>query len=521
MRGAVLLGAAALALIAAGPPAPQVSMEGGRVAGKATGDVEAFLGIPYAAPPVGPLRWRPTQPARPWTGVRAADTFGPDCMQARDRADDRRALSEDCLTVNVWRPAQRAGKALPVLVWIHGGGFVAGGSQDPQTWGDAFARRGIVAVTFNYRLGRLGFFAHPGLSAEHPDEPKGNYGYLDQIAALQWVRDNIARFGGDTRQVTVMGESAGGESVLALAGSPMAQGLFARAIVQSGGGREPLLGRRLMRENLPERVSAEKAGLAFAAAQQVGGEGQEAVAALRALPAEQINARLTMVSLIFGELARFPGPIEDGRIVTARPAEALARAANAVPMLVGATDADLGLNLAITKDLAFAGFGAGAATARAAYDPAGDTPLLLINTRIGADRTMQEPARLVARTLAARSAPAWRYRFSYVASALAGKPTPGAEHASDVAYAFDTLDVPLAGKVTSEDRAAAEMVNSYWLNFVRNGDPNGPGLAEWPRVDRAGEPMLEFQADGRAVAKPDPWKVRLDLAEARAARADP
>lgn len=518
MRARLALGIAALALIAAGDPAPQVRVETGKLAGKASGEVEAFLGIPYAAPPVGPLRWRPTQPAARWNGVRSAAAFGPDCMQARDRVDDRRPLSEDCLTANVWRPAHRSTRALPVLVWIHGGGFVTGGSQDPQTWGDAFARRGIVVVTFNYRLGRLGFFAHPGLTAEQPDALRGNYGYLDQIAALHWVQRNIARFGGDPRKVTVMGESAGGESVLSLAGSPMAQGLFARAIVQSGGGREPLLGRRLMREDLPERVSAEKAGLAFAKAQGIDGDDAQALAALRALPAEKVNARLTMVSLVFGELARFSGPIEDGRIVTASAAAALAKARRVVPMLVGTTDADLGFNRAAGKDAAFAQFGTGAAQARAAYDPKGSVTLASINIWIGADRTMQEPARLVAQTLAARGAPAWRFRFSYVAQALAAKPISGAEHASDVAYAFDTLDVPLAGKLTPRDRAMARTLNSYWLNFVRTGDPNGPRLADWPRADAAGEPMLEFQLDGQAVAKPDPWKLRLDLAQAGASR---
>lgn len=516
MRSVLALSVAAVALAGAVEPAPpQVTVEAGTIAGKTLDGVEAFLGIPYAAPPVGPLRWRPTQPAARWAVVRRADALGPDCMQARDRAEDRRPLSEDCLTINVWRPAVRTKRALPVLVWIHGGGFVAGGSQDPQTWGDALARRGIVLVTFNYRLGRLGFFAHPGISSEHPDEPKGNYGYLDQIAALKWVQRNIARFGGDPRKVTVMGESAGGESVLALAGSPMAEGLFARAIVQSGGGREPLLGRRLMREDLPDRISAEKAGLAFAQSKGITGDGREAVAALRALPADQVNANLTMVSLIFGELQRFPGPIEDGRIVTARPAAALARARRAVPMLVGTTDADLGFNIAASKDAAFAQFGT-AAVARVAYDADGKVPLALINTRIGADRIMQEPARLVVQTLSSRGAPAWRFRFSYVAAALAGKPTPGAEHASDVAYAFDTLDVPLAGKVAPEDRAVARAVSGYWINFVRTGDPNGQGLARWRRVDRTGEPMLEFESSGMAVARRDPWKIRLDLAQAQA-----
>lgn len=509
--------AVTLALLALGGPigakAGVVETESGRVRGTSTSGVESFLGIPYAAPPVGNRRWRAPAPAAPWRGIRSATAIGPDCMQARANAEDRRALSEDCLTINLWRPAA-PGKRLPVLVWIHGGGFVAGGSSDPQTWGEQFARRGILLVTFNYRLGRLGFFAHPALGAEPAAEPKGNYGYLDQIAALRWVKRNVARFGGDPAAVTVMGESAGGESVLTLAGSAMASGLFARAIVQSGGGREPLLGRRLMRQDLDGRVSAEQAGLNFARANGIAGTGVSDLAALRALPAEQVNARLTMASLLFGELARFSGPIEDGQLVQASPGKALAARRKAIPLLIGTTDADLGFNLAGTKDSAFAQFGSAAAAARAMYDPAGTTDLSLINTRIGADRIMQEPARYVARLVAAKRAPAWRFRFSYVATALRGKPTPGAEHATDVAYVFSTLPAQLAGRAGPTDLAVSDVINRYWVNFVRTGNPNGPGLPAWPGA--AGDSVMVFRADGRAAAGPDSWKPRLDLAQARA-----
>jgi len=443
-----------------------------------------------------------------WNDVRAATAIGPDCIQARDPGDAR-PMAEDCLTANVWRPAARHG-ALPVVVWIHGGAYVAGGSSDPQTRGDAFARDGIVAVTFNYRLGRLGFFAHPALSAEHPDQPKGNYGLLDQIAALQWVKRNIAAFGGDPRRVTVMGESAGGESVLLLAGSPLAQGLFARAIVQSGGGRAPLLGRRSLREDAAGGVSAEKAGLAFAASVGIAGSDAAALARLRALPAQKINEGLSMISLVFGGLARFTGPIEDGQVVAADTDRALLARRGAPALLIGTTDADLGLNRAATKDEAFAAF-ADPAAARAAYDPDGQGALAAINTLIGADKAMTEPARRVARIVAARDVPAWRYRFGYVATPIRSKPVPGAEHASDVAYAFGTLRAAYPDGLVPVDLEAQRLFHGYFAQFIKTGDPNGAGLPRWPRVDRDGEPLMMFTPDARAIAGADPWRVRLDL----------
>ncbi|MBS0285044.1 MAG: carboxylesterase family protein [Proteobacteria bacterium] len=504
-----LLASAALLTAAAPDTAPVVTTDTGQVRGAVADGVEAFLAIPYAAPPVGALRWRPPQPAARWSGVREAGAIGPDCIQARE-ASDTRPMAEDCLTANVWRPAGHREAALPVVVWIHGGAYVAGGSSDPQTRGEAFAHDGIVAVTFNYRLGRLGFFGFPALSAEHPDEPKGNYGLLDQIAALQWVKRNIAAFGGDPRRVTVMGESAGGESVLLLAGSPLARGLFARAIVQSGGGAAPLLGRRLLHEDAAGGVSAEKAGLAFAASAGIEGGDAAALARLRALPASRINDGLSMISLVFGGLARFTGPIEDGRVVTADTDRAFAARHDALPLLIGTTDADLGLNRATTKDEAFAAF-ADPAAARAAYDPDGQGALPAINTLIGADRSMAEPARRIARITAARNAPAWRYRFGYVATPIRGKPVPGAEHASDVAYAFGTIRVAYPNGLTSEDIEAQRLFHFYLAQFIKAGDPNGAGLPRWPRVGKDGEPLMDFTRDAKAVAGPDPWRARLDL----------
>lgn len=510
--------ALALALTAAAPDphGPVVAIDTGRLKGTVSDGVEAFHDIPYATPPIGPLRWHPPQRPARWSGVRDAATMGPDCLQARD-AKDTRPMSEDCLTVNVWRPATHIARALPVLVWIHGGAYVAGGSSDPLTWGDAFARDGLVLVTFNYRLGRFGFFAHPALSAERPDEPKGNYGLLDQIAALNWVKRNIAAFGGDPRRVTLMGESAGGESVLLLEGSPMAQGLFQRMIVQSGGGRAPLLGRRLMREDTPDRVSAENAGLNFAKSVGIEGKGADTLVRLRALPADRINRGLTMVSLIFGGLDSFAGPIEDGRVIIAPTGTALAKRQRLVPTIVGTTSADLGLNLARTKDAAFAAFGAAAMAARSAYDQDGATSLQDINSRIGADRTMAEPARNVAAIVTARGDPAWRFRFSYVAESAVNKPIKGAEHASDVAYAFGTAATAYPGKLTARDAEAQRLFHGYFANFARTGDPNGPGLPSWPTAGTDGDPLMDFLPDGTATAAPDPWRARLDLAAGTAA----
>ncbi|WEK44052.1 MAG: carboxylesterase family protein [Candidatus Sphingomonas colombiensis] len=504
--------APALALVVAAAPdtaGPIVTTDTGRVRGAVADGAEAFLAIPYAAPPVGVLRWRPPHRAVGWSGLHDATAIGPDCVQVRE-AGNPYAMSEDCLTVNVWRPASRQTRALPVVVWIHGGGYVAGGSSDPQTRGEAFARDGIIAVTFNYRLGRLGFFGFPALSAEHPGEAKGNYGLLDQIAALQWVKRNIAAFGGDPRRVTVMGESAGGESVLMLAGSPMAQGLFARAIVQSGGGAAPLLGRRRLKEDAAGGVSAEKAGLAFAKSVGIEGEDATALARLRALPAVRINDGLSMVSLVFGGLARFTGPIEDGQLVTAQPDRALRARRGAIPLLIGTTDADLGLNRARTKDEAFGAF-ADPAAARAAYDPDGHAQLAALNTLIGADRTMAEPARRIAHILTERGAPAWRFRFGYVATPIRNKPIPGAEHASDVAYAFGAIGSVYPSGLMPADAEAQRLLHGYFAQFVKTGDPNGTGLPRWPRIGRDGEQLMAFRPDATATAGPDPWKARLDL----------
>ena len=313
-----------------------------------------------------------------------------------------------------------------------------------------------------------------------------------------------------------MGASAGGESVLALAASPLARGLFQRVIAQSGGGRTQLLGAQMLSVDTDAHPSAEKIGLAFATSVCVDGSDAVALEKLRALPAEKVAGNLTALGMLFlGERSRFSGPIVDGRIVTAQPADAL-KGAPPLPMIVGADEADLGLNRASSKDAAFAAFGPLAAEARAAYDSAGTATLDEVNGMIGRDRTMIEPARLVARTIAANGEPAFLFRFSYVAEVQRGKPIKGAEHSSEVVYAFDQLGALLGDKVAATDAAVASTMHHYWVNFARTGNPNSAGLPIWSPVTKADDPLLEFQADGRAVTKADPWKARLDVAEARA-----
>ena len=274
-----------------------VRVAGGDLQGVVAEGVESFKGIPFAAPPVGELRWRPPQPAAPWTGVRQASEFGADCMQGRfgpppaPGAPPARVPSEDCLFLNVWRPAGSTATRLPVMVWIYGGGFVGGSGASPFTSGTPFAKQGVVLVSLNYRVGRFGFFAFPALSRERPDEPKGNYAYMDQIAALQWVKRNIAAFGGDPGNVTIFGFSAGGVSVHSLLASPMARGLFHKAIAQSGGSRDSVLTARPMRAdgvdpNYP--VSAETIGTTFARSMGIEGKDEAAMTSLRALSADQV-----------------------------------------------------------------------------------------------------------------------------------------------------------------------------------------------------------------------------------------
>jgi para-nitrobenzyl esterase len=495
-----------------------VKIDSGRLKGVTAQGVISFKGIPYAAAPVGDLRWRPPQPVKPWSDVRPAAEYGADCMQKPfpgDAAPLGVTPAEDCLYVNVWAPASGAAKKLPVMVWIYGGGFVNGGSSPAVYDGSQFARRGVVFVSFNYRLGRFGFFGFPALTKENPGEPHGNYAYMDQIAVLHWVRRNIAAFGGDPANVTIFGESAGGGSVHAMLTSPLSKGLFQKAIIESGGGRGGLFPPRYLSEVGPHgNPSAESVGLAFAKKAGVTGEGPEALAALRKLPAEAVVDGLNMSTMM---TPTYAGPMVDGKVIVESPEDAYAAGRGAkVPLIAGANSQDIGFSTARSMDELFGRFGPDRDKAKAAYDPGNAGNLRQVGALVAADQMMIEPARFTVRVLAAAGQPAWEYRFSYVAVSMRGQ-WKGAPHATEIPFVFDTVEARYGKDLAAQDKATAEAANAYWVNFARTGNPNGKGLPEWPAYDAKTDKLIDFTLDG-PVGKPDPWKNRLDLIESMVTR---
>jgi para-nitrobenzyl esterase len=491
----------------------EVRVYAGRLKGIDRDGLIVFKGVPFAAAPIGDLRWRAPQPPKAWSGVRSAAEYGSDCMQLpfpSDAAPLGTKPNEDCLYLNVWAPSLNPAKKLPVMVWIYGGGFVNGGSSPSVYDGSQFAKRGVVFVSFNYRLGRFGFFAHPALTKEDPTGLLGNYGYMDQIAALKWVQRNISAFGGDPGNVTLFGESAGGGSVHAMLTSPMAKGLFQKAIIESGGGRGLLGGPRyLSREGPGGMPSAESVGVAFAKKAGVSGEDAAALAALRKLPAESVVDGLNMATMF---TPTYGGPMIDGKVVVEPPDVAyLAGRWSKMPVMVGANSMDIGFGRAKSKDELFAQFGSNSEKAKAAYDPDGSGKLPLVTMIVAADQMMIEPSRFIAAMAATAGEPAYQYRFSYVADSMR-KQWPGAPHATEIPFVFDTVEARYGKDLTPADKATAQAANAYWVNFAKTGNPNGVGLPDWPTYTPQHDVLMDFSIAG-PVAKPDPWKVRLDLTE--------
>ena len=441
--------------------------------------VLAFKGIPYAAPPIGPLRWRAPQPPTPWMGVRDALAFGPASLSSLENDPRPGPRAEDCLTLNVWTAAKEADEKRPVMVWIHGGGFQFGSSANPATDGSLLAAEGVVVVSFNYRLGLLGFLAHPELDAE---APSGNYGLQDQLAALRWVQSNITAFGGDPDNVTLFGESAGAMAVGILMASPLARGLFHKAIGESGAFWD---GRHGPLQTFDE---ARARGLAFARRR-----GDTSIAALRAMPAEQLTTAAAWNFERDHVTQAFSASI-DHHVVPDVPARRYLRGEQMhIPLLAGWNSAE-GFPFMSQSLPAHS-----AQTFRAAAEATfGKERLSDFQTLYPANTDAQAKASAAAFTgdmvvgeqcwqwlrlhRASSRAPVYGYHFNYTSPY-----TPIASHVTEIPFVFGTLTPQrVIGSTTppaEADRALSETMMSYWVNFATRGDPNGPGLPSWPAYD--------------------------------------
>jgi para-nitrobenzyl esterase len=469
-------------------------LDAGLVSGVAGEGVRIYRGIPFAAPPVGPLRWRAPQPVAPWAGVRACTAFGSWCPQPSPLLEKVvGAQSEDCLYLNVWTPAATAAERLPVMVWIHGGGLTTGSGASPNYEGSMLAREGMVVVTINYRLGPFGFFAHPLFSRESPHGVSGNYGLLDQIAALQWVQRNIAAFGGDPGCVTIFGESAGALSVAHLLATPLAAGLFHRAICESGAslGNERDLRRKVgikePMEAVGERI-AQQLGCATAA---------DPLAALRAKSAEELLAAADPAQGLFGNGTKF-GFVADGWVFPHEPAELLAAGAVArVPVLLG-TNADEGtIFLRQLPPVRATGyrllvrrlFGEDADAALRLFPAPTDAEVPDALNKLITVTAFVGPTRTVARGMAAAGAPVFLYHFTRVPP-HAGTQRTGACHGIEIPYIFG--NPLLAARVSETDRTLSAAMRACWIRFAKTGDPNGAGIPAWPRYTAADARALYF-----------------------------
>ncbi len=502
-----------------------------------TDGVRAFKGIPFGQPPVGDLRWREPQPVKNWSGVRNADQFGPRCMQRTSPGSDywfrSNGMSEDCLYLNVWTAAKSDREKLPVLVYIFGGGFQNGDGSEPRYDGESMARKGMVAVSVNYRTNIFGFFVHPELTKESPHHAAGNYGLLDQVAALRWVQKNIAAFGGDPKRVTIAGESAGSISVSALMASPLSRGLIAGAIGESGA----------MISSLPPQPlsEGEQTGVKFGTA-----AGANTLAALRAMTAEQIQEALGKAQGL-----RFSSAL-DGYFLPKTLTEIFEAGEQAkVPLLAGSNTQEqaprsvLGNGEPTPETLA-------AAIKRFYGDKADD--ILKAYAATNTDEVYEAAAHLASARFISHSTWKWTelqmktggkpvYRYLYARPrpaylGMPGQPAPagpgrgasaagrgpqqpagprGASHSAEIQYAMGNLDLDKRYSWEPADYAVSKVMQAYFVNFIKTGNPNAPGLPEWPAY-RADSNYQRMRIDAETHAEPEAHRDRYLALDAAAAR---
>ena len=491
--------------------ADQIQTKSGTVAGTTSADskIHIYKGIPYAAPPVGKLRWQPPQPPASWEGIRKTTEFGARCMQGNifsDMVFRDSGPSEDCLNLNVWTPASSAVQHLPVMVWIYGGGFQAGAASEPRQDGETLARKGLVVVSFNYRLGIFGFFSHPELAKESPHHASGNYGLLDQAAALQWVHDNIAGFGGDPANVTIFGESAGSISVSAQMASPLSKNLIKAAIGESGA---------VFMLSPPMAPASQTEGQGAQFARSI--LGANSLDALRAKSANELLQATLKNKMEF----RF-WPNVDGYFFPESPAEIYKAGKQAhIPLLAG-WNAD---------EQPYQGFlgkepptpQAYASKVRAQFDGHAEEILKLYpgNTETQVKESARDLAsdqfiaystwKWLDMQVATGSSPVYRYHFEQAPPQPAGQPSHGAYHSADIEFVFQAL----ASKHlpwSDSDRKLSDLISSYWANFAKTGDPNGEALPKWPVYTAPSYEVMHLkQGTAGPSAGPDTLRARYEL----------
>jgi len=476
-------------------PAP-VKVKEGLLQGTSENGLTIYKGIPFAAPPLGQLRWRAPQPAAKWDGIREADKFAPEPMQGGNSASGK---SEDCLYLNVWTPAKSPAEKVPVLVWIYGGAFNFGGTAEPTYNGEKLAKKGVVLVSIAYRVAQLGFLAHPELSAENPNHVSGNYGLLDMIAGLKWIKENIAAFGGDPNKVTIFGESAGGIAVSMLCASPLAKGLFEGAISESGGSFGPTRATTYPGENMKNLPDAEAAGAAY-----VKDAGFTSIADLRKVDADKLPA-----------VRGLAWPVIDGWVI---PGDQYKRYEegkyNDVPILVG-YNSDEGASFSPPKtpeDYVAAvkvRYGKFADELIKAY-PAGTAKVEKTARDLMRDAAFGWHTWSWARLQSKGKSKVFYYYFDQhpdypEGSPLAGRGSP---HGQEVAYVFGTLDIKNP-QTTKTDLAISDVMGTYWTNFAKYGHPNGAGAPVWPAFNDAHPIVMYFSQTAHTGPVPSAASLRV------------